>query len=276
MKRSEEKMKMNWLITAATVAALCLTACGANNDNAGDNTNYKNQSVENTNNTTRSRFMNVRNDTNNLGENVRESKSAEREVEKLDEVADAHVMISGKKAYVAVRLSKNSRNNTNVNRNNNGSTFLGNGRVNQDNNNKNTDDGRIDGNDDAGKKVNNTNIVGRNVANNNRVTNNGSQNQNRTNNFIGINENNGNNTNGTAQYSPVSNAFERKVANAVRRKDSRIHQVYVSANPDFYDRVKTFAEDIRGNNNNDGLFDRFNDIIDDFFGTGNTDGTNAR
>lgn len=85
-----------------------------------------------------------------------------------------------------------------------------------------------------------------------------------------------NNANNTAQYSPVSNAFEQKIADAVRRADDRISRVYVSANPDFYDRVNTFANDMRTNNNNDGLFDRFNDIVDDFFGTANNDRTNTR
>lgn len=345
-------MKMKWFITGVAVASLCLTGC-TNNDNAGDNNDNGTQFTQNTRNNNNARPMYVKNNTRN-NQNVKTSRAAEREVEKLKEVEDAHVLITNNNAYVAVRLSKNNRGNTNnqgttnVNFDNNGNatrngaldgdgnTFMENGRVNPDNNNNNTDDGTINGNDDAGNKNDRTQ-TGRNAGtfagdnnrqnagigfNGNRTGQNlgtgtggnstgqdvGPANNTGQNGGTGIGGNragqnvgtgiggnttgqnmgtqngettnrNGanNNANNTAQYSPVSNAFEQKIADAVRRADDRISRVYVSANPDFYDRVNTFANDMRtNNNNNDGLFDRFNDIVDDFFGTANNDRTNTR
>lgn len=162
-------MKMKWFITGIAVASLCLTGC-TNNDNAGDNNDNGTQFTQNTRNNNNARPMYVKNNTRN-NQNVKTSRAAEREVEKLKEVEDAHVFITNNNAYVAVRLSKNNRGNTNnqgttnVNFDNNGNatrngaldgdgnTFMENGRVNPDNNNNNTDDGTINGNDDAGKKM---------------------------------------------------------------------------------------------------------------------------
>lgn len=77
-------------------------------------------------------------------------------------------------------------------------------------------------------------------------------------------ENGDNNTN--YRYSKVSSKFEQKVADQVREADNKIHEVYVSANPDLYNELTTYANDINTGGNNDGLFEDFNDMVNDFFG----------
>ena len=89
------------------------------------------------------------------------------------------------------------------------------------------------------------------------------------------NNNNGNNNNnaiGTKegnQYSKVSNRFEQNIADQVRKADNKIHKVYVSVDPNLYNRMNTYANDIRTNGNRDGLFEDFNATVNDFFGRNN-------
>lgn len=369
-------MNKKWIITGLTVATLTLTGCGALNDNAGKDNNGK-QLTQNTRyNNNLNRPMDVKydlrnNDLRSADRTLTKSNRVEREVEKLKEVDDAHVIISNNNAYVAVRLAgrnnqgindNNLTNNgyTNVNYNNNGNVnrnraldgdgngFLENGRVNRDNNN-NANDGIIDGIDDAGNKNtkardnrnddgfnlgvrndnnnyglnvgsdnsgNNTgiNVGTRNNGNNNGINvnnkNNGKNrglnvgnksrnnkgvnvgNQNDNNNGLNVGTNNGtngsyiididNNTNRkNNNYSLVSNRFEQKVADQVRKADDKIHRVYVSVNPDFYNQMNTMTNDIRTNrinntNDHNGLFDRFDNMINNYFGNGNNYRYNTR
>jgi len=114
------------------------------------------------------------------------------------------------------------------------------------------------GNDNGG---NNNNIFGIGNGANNNGTNNNNNNNNGT---------NGNNAGEIASlknnYSEVSNAFEQKIADQVRQADKKVHKVYVSNNPDLYNRMDTFANDIRTDGNRDGLFENFNQTVNNFFG----------
>ena len=271
-------MKKGWILAGAVVMSLSLTGCGAN-DNAGDNDN---------NGGGRAQINRVRPmDVNNVGNNrpLSISDRAERQVEQMDEVDAAHVIISNNNAYVAVRLADNNNvtGNRTINGNNPGTagtrdvnnldnngnarvndaldgnrrTLMENGTVNQDGNNRNASDGVIDGKGDAGTGN------GQNAAPGNRVNNNGT-----SNNSANDGKNAAENATLKNNYSEVSNAFEQKVADQVRQADSRINKVYVSINPDLYNRMNTFADDIRTNRNRDGLFNDFNATVNDFFGNG--------
>ncbi|WP_428911768.1 YhcN/YlaJ family sporulation lipoprotein [Niallia sp. Krafla_26] len=256
-------MKKGLMLVGATVLSLSLTGCGGDDNAAGINNNGNNQSNEvrpiaNYNN----------NNNNNNDRNLRISDRAERQVERLNEVDDAHVIISNNNAYVTVRLANdkntnNRTNNANMNTNNNNTrgtgNFLENGTVNQNGN-----DGIINGRGDAGTRDNRTSDPG--TADNARIRTNNDNDGLGTRNNMNNTNTRGNGTN----YSEVSNSFEQKIADQVRQADKNIHNVYVSVNPDLYNRMNTFADDIRTNRNRDGLFDDFSNTINDFFGRGNT------
>lgn len=310
-------MKKGWIMLSSAILTLGLAGCGGN-DNAGDNNNG--QKVQNQD---RPRILN--DDRNER--TLRISDRAERQVEKMDEVNDARVIISNNNAYVTVRLNgKNNNGNANNNGNNgnragagtagtragagtgagtagtgagagtygtgtgtgmaagnnnadnngnarvndtldgNGGDFVDNGTVNQDGNGRNGSDGMIDGKGDAGKG--NRQNAGGNNGNGGDTNIFGAGNGNGNNN--GANGNNGgDNVDGDTEYSEVSNAFEQRIADQVRKADKRIHKVFVSMDTDLYDRMGTYADDIRTNRDRDGLFDDFNADMNDFFGRNN-------
>jgi spore cortex protein len=59
----------------------------------------------------------------------------------------------------------------------------------------------------------------------------------------------------------LTNDIENKISKAVKSVDPDIDNVYVSTNPDFYDRIKTYAEDIRNGKPVTGFFNQFNDMV---------------
>ena len=285
-------MKKSWMILGSAVLSLSLTGCGGD-DNAGGVNNNNGASVQS--NEVRP-IANNRNDNRTL----RISDRAEKQVERLDQVDDAHVIISNNNAYVTVRLANDQNNNNNANNGNNRNartsmdngdngnarpimddrdnrnarTIIDNGTVNQDGN-----DGMINGRGDAGNGnrdnktsdpgIGNGRNLGADDNNNNNIfgigngdnNNNGNNNNRNNNNAIGTKEGN--------QYSKVSNRFEQNIADQVRKADNKIHKVYVSVDPNLYNRMNTYANDIRTNGNRDGLFEDFNATVNDFFGRNN-------
>ncbi|MBY0098239.1 YhcN/YlaJ family sporulation lipoprotein [Mesobacillus maritimus] len=204
-------MKKSWVIFGTAVLTLSLTACAGNNDSASDNNNGNGtQQVQNNNEGTRVI------DENRNHKTLTISERAEQQVEKMQGVDDAHVIIANNDAYVALKLT--SVNKDEGNENNNG-----------DMNGQGAD--RNTNNDDAGNKTGDNNTKSR--------------------------------------YSKVSTEYEQKVADLVREADKKIHEVYVSANPDLYDQLNTYANTINTGQNNDSLFEDFNDMVNDFFGTQN-------
>lgn len=271
-------VKKGWMLFGATVLSLSLTGCGGD-DNAAGNNNNQNQGARVQSNEVRP-IANNNNNKNNR--TLRISDRAEQQVERLNEVDDAHVIISNNNAYVTIRLANdNNANNDTNNRGNNDTngqmtnnrmnnntgnarTFIENGTVDQ-----NGDDGIINGRGDAGTRNgdNRTSDPGMGLNGNARTND-----QNNNNAFqLGTenNDNNNNNARGTSSghnYSEVSNSFEQKIADQVRQADKKIHKVYVSVNPDLYNQMNTYADDIRTNRNRDGLFEDFTNTINDFFG----------
>src|SRR3954454_19662074 len=104
-------MKKSWMILGSAVLSLSLTGCGGDDNARGDDNNNgaKVQSNE------------VRPIANNRNNNrtLRISDRAEKQVERLNQVDDAHVIISNNNAYVTVRLANNQNNNNNANNGNN-------------------------------------------------------------------------------------------------------------------------------------------------------------
>jgi spore cortex protein len=63
------------------------------------------------------------------------------------------------------------------------------------------------------------------------------------------------------QKQGLTQEIERKIADQVKATDQDIKHVYVSVNPDFYDRMNSYANDLRNNRPISGLFDEFNTMI---------------
>ncbi|MBA4535973.1 YhcN/YlaJ family sporulation lipoprotein [Bacillus aquiflavi] len=59
----------------------------------------------------------------------------------------------------------------------------------------------------------------------------------------------------------LTSNIERKISNQVKAVDRDIDNVYVSVNPDFYDRTTTYAEDIRQGRPISGFFDEFTETV---------------
>jgi spore cortex protein len=59
----------------------------------------------------------------------------------------------------------------------------------------------------------------------------------------------------------LTNNIENKISRAVKSVDHDIDNVYVSTNPDFYDRMNTYAGDIRNGKPVTGFFNQFNDMV---------------
>lgn len=59
----------------------------------------------------------------------------------------------------------------------------------------------------------------------------------------------------------VTNEVEEKVADSVRKVDKDIDNVYVSSNPDFYDRMTGYGEDIEQGDPISGFFNEFTETV---------------
>ncbi|WP_102261054.1 YhcN/YlaJ family sporulation lipoprotein [Mesobacillus jeotgali] len=244
-------MKKSIIIAGCAVFTMGLAGCGANNNAADDN---REQQVE---------ISQVRRGPATEGNRLQLADRAERQVEQMPEVDDARVIISENNAYVAVRLADNNiENDGNAEINDaldgNGRTFAENGRVDQDDS-RDGNDGIIDGKGDAGNgdRQNAGNTNGNNVFDND---NNGMRNMN----GIGNTDMNGNATGNI--MNGKNGQLEQQIEQRVRQANKRIDNVYVSVDRNAYDRMGTFADDIRTDRNRDGMFEDFRNAMDGFFG----------
>lgn len=244
-------MKKSIIIAGCAVFTMGLAGCGANN-NAADNN--RDQQVE---------INQVRRGPATEGNRLQLADRAERQVEQMPEVDDARVIISENNAYVAVRLADNLENDGNAEINDaldgNGRTFAENGRVDQDDS-RDGNDGIIDGKGDAGNgdRQNAGNTNGNNVFDNDNGNGNGNMNG------IGNTNMNGNATGNT--MNGRNGQLEQQIEQRVRQANNRIDNVYVSVDRNAYNRMGTFADDIRTDRNRDGLFEDFREAMDGFFG----------
>ncbi|WP_059172646.1 YhcN/YlaJ family sporulation lipoprotein [Bacillus sp. FJAT-27445] len=67
-------------------------------------------------------------------------------------------------------------------------------------------------------------------------------------------------------YTSVNTKFEQKIADQVRKADKSIHKVYISFNPDFYDTMNGYANNINDGRNRSGLFNDFTGTMRGVFG----------
>jgi hypothetical protein len=245
-------VKKSFILAGCAVFTMGLAGCGANN-NAADNN--RDQQVE---------ISQVRRGPATEGNRLQLADRAERQVEQMPEVDDARVIISENNAYVAVRLAHNNlENDGNAEINDaldgNGRTFAENGRVDQD---ESTDgnDGIIDGKGDAGTGDR------QNAGSTNRNNAFGNDNDNGMGNMNGIGNTdmNGNATGNT--MNGKNGQLEQQIEQRVRQANKRIDNVYVSVDRNAYDRMGTFADDIRTDRNRDGMFEDFREAMDGFFG----------
>ncbi|MEH7346852.1 YhcN/YlaJ family sporulation lipoprotein [Bacillus sp. JJ1532] len=65
----------------------------------------------------------------------------------------------------------------------------------------------------------------------------------------------------------LSRDIERKISDQVKSVDRSINDVYVSVNPDFYDRMNNYSNDIRNGQPVEGLFDEFSTTVRRVFPT---------
>lgn len=65
----------------------------------------------------------------------------------------------------------------------------------------------------------------------------------------------------------LSRDIERKIADQVKAADRDINNVYVSVNPDFYDRMTDYSNDIRSGRPIAGFFDEFTETVRRIFPT---------
>ncbi|MEK5523795.1 hypothetical protein B5V89_02030 [Heyndrickxia sporothermodurans] len=63
----------------------------------------------------------------------------------------------------------------------------------------------------------------------------------------------------------LSKTVENKIAKEVRKADKDIDNVYVSVNPDFYDRMTDYGNELRNGHPISGLFDQFNQTVQRIF-----------
>ncbi|NKE05869.1 YhcN/YlaJ family sporulation lipoprotein [Mesobacillus selenatarsenatis] len=245
-------MKKSFILAGCAVFTMGLAGCGANN-NAADNN--RDQQVE---------ISQVRRGPATENNKLQLADRAERQVEQMPEVDDARVIISENNAYVAVRLADNnleSDGNAEINdaMDGNGRTFAENGRVDQDDS-RDGNDGIIDGKGDAGNgdRQNAGNTNGNNIFDNDN--NNGMGNMN----GIGNTDMNGNAAGNVMNGN--DGQLEQQIEQRVRQANNRIDNVYVSIDRNAYDRMGTFADDIRTDRNRDGMFEDFRNAMDGFFG----------
>lgn len=67
-------------------------------------------------------------------------------------------------------------------------------------------------------------------------------------------------------FTGVNTKFEQKIADQVRKADTSIHRVYISFNPDFYDTMTGYANDINDGRNRGGMFNDFTGTMRGIFG----------
>ena len=223
-------------VLASTLVGL--TGCANNNDNAANN-NANNLGTNNVRNNAIN-GVNVRNVSN---QNLRVSARAIRNVESLNEVNQANVIIRNNDAYVAVQL-EGTQNGT---RARGGSSTTGTGP----NMNATYGNGYNSGTTGTNGSANLHATTGnRNNANITGTT------GTRTN--ARINRANDLNARG-------NNTLDQKIINQVRAADRSIDNVYISYDTDTFGQMTNYSNDIRTGTNRDGLWNDFTNSVNRMF-----------
>jgi len=212
------------LVSFALATALCcLTGCN-NNDNAVDN-RRNNLGANNVRNNTDDGVI----PTNDTNQNLRVSSRASKNVERLKEVDQAHVIIRNNDAYVAVSVNRNNLDGNNETAS--GTSGMTGTRDTGTGLNRGT----------SGDRTNNTNIE--------RTGTTGRK--------IGT----GDNTN----YKKASSPLDKRIEKQVLAADNSIDNVYISYDIDFFGRMTNYTNDLRNGRNRDGIWNDFNNTINGVF-----------
>ncbi|MEH7744789.1 YhcN/YlaJ family sporulation lipoprotein [Neobacillus drentensis] len=229
-------VRKSWITFVLATTLLGLTGCANDNDNAA-NKNTNDLGVNNVRNNAIN-GVNVRNVSN---QNLRVSARAIRNVESLNAVDQANVIIRNNDAYVAVQL-EGTQNGT---RARGGTTGTG----------------------------PNMNATYGNGYNSGTTGTNGSSNLHAT---TG-NRNNANitGTTGTSTNARINrandlnargnNTLDQKIINQVRAADRSIDNVYISYDTDTFGQMTNYSNDIRTGTNRDGLWNDFSNSVNRMF-----------
>jgi hypothetical protein len=242
-----EEMKKSSVALVLTACLLGLAGCSGNQKISATDTVKHNFNATSTNNQNGVIL-------NNTNQKLRISTRASNSVERMKVVDQALVIIRNNNAYVAVRLKNNgngagtSTTEIGGNGNNTNNTGMyGNGY-----NSGATGNNGLDGN------INNPSTSGIGGTGTNAGTS-GTSGVGTT----GI----GNGTTGLEgnRYSEVTTSLEQKIADRVRATDKNIHKVYVSFNPDFYNQMSTYSNNISNGLNRNSLLNDFSNTVRRFF-----------
>lgn len=263
-------VKKSWATFVLATTLIGLTGCAGNNNNATGN-NLGQNLRNNTNDGVTTR--NVRNNTNNAlnvrnvsNQNLRVSNRAARDVEKLQQVDLAHVIIRNNDAYVAVKLNNQGTTGTNNNvgnRTNNGTTNITGTGTNARNNNLNAPGNGIGMNGNypgtTGTGTTGTALTPGTTGVGVDGTNAGT---------TGIRDtgtNNGTVGTGTTNYRKATSGLDKKIAKQVRAADKTINNVYVSYDTNFFNQMRNYSNDINTGRNRDGIWDNFSNTVNRIF-----------
>ncbi|WP_335693155.1 YhcN/YlaJ family sporulation lipoprotein [Neobacillus drentensis] len=230
-------MRKSWMTFVLATTLLGLTGCANDNDNAANNNNNNDLGVNNVRNNAIN-GVNVRNVSN---QNLRVSARAIRNVESLNAVDQANVIIRNNDAYVAVQL-EGTQNGTRARGGTTGTgpnmnATYGNGY----NSGTTGTNGSANLHATTGNR-NNANITGTTGTSTNAR----------------INRANDLNARG-------NNTLDQKIINQVRAADRSIDNVYISYDTDTFGQMTNYSNDIQTGTNRDGLWNDFSNSVNRMF-----------
>ncbi|WP_438347155.1 YhcN/YlaJ family sporulation lipoprotein [Paenibacillus sp. FA6] len=269
------------LSAALIVGMIGVTGCGTKNT---DNQNLRTKSVKyNTNsinqsNLSRHGINTANNDrglitrSDNRMMNLRYSEELSSKIAKMKQVDMAKVMLTGENAYVAVSIKDhNTLNGTTTNLNNTDKVRTGINSMGINGNRNNVGAPSI-----TGSGSNMRNQTGANYSTTNE-TGYGTMGTGADGLMRGLtstprtmNEP----VSGEDQY--MTKEVKDMIADVIKKSDTNIKNVYVSANPDFVDRVGNFVTDVSNGHPISGIVDEFQTLVNRIFPTpsGNINTTN--
>jgi hypothetical protein len=280
------------LSAALIVSMIGVAGCGTNNtdDQSLRTKNVKyNTKVANRNNANRYGINSTNNDDglftrgDNRMVNLRYSEELSNKISQLERVDMAKVMLTDNNAYVAVTIRSNDTgsavpNNTSLNSRNTGVP----------NTNLSNTGTRSGGNYTSGGNIgNNTGVTNGTNRMNGTIGMNGTNGTNGLNGNIGMNgivgmngtnaTNRGNATNmNNGDDQNITQEIKDRIADVIKNNETNVKNVYVSANPDFVNRVGNYATDVSNGNPISGIVDEFQTLVNRIFPTpsGNNNRTN--
>ncbi|MHA0857023.1 YhcN/YlaJ family sporulation lipoprotein [Paenibacillus sp. CMAA1364] len=246
------------LLSAALIMGMTVTGLTGCGTKSADNQNVTTKSVRNHTNSMGKDHMNrygvnsVKDDNNlitrsdNRMGNLRYSEELSNKISSMKEVGMAKVMITNNNAYVAVSIKDStnmhgmSTKPNNMGKVNNGTTPIGStGR-----------DGSMGG-DMTGAPT-------RSQSSSNMTT--------PSQPYYSTNNNQGYGMMSTEEPN-ITSEIKNRIADMIKKNDTSIKNVYVSANPDFVERIGNYATDVTNGHPMRGMADEFQSLVNRIFPT---------